>query len=75
MKTTKTIMFHTHGIKNYINGQYVCTYTGAELRAYSLSGRGGDTTDTFSPHDAGNEVIALAEQIKAERAIMAMETK
>lgn len=32
-----------------------------------------DTQDTRTPHDAGNEIIRLAERIKAERAVATME--
>jgi len=50
--------------------------TMGEIIAYTwmrdIKGWGMTNTDTRSMHDAGNEVIALAERIKAERAIVAM---
>jgi hypothetical protein len=50
--------------------------TTGELIAYSwmmvVKGWGLDTTDKRSVHDAGNEVILLAERIKAERSTVAM---
>ena len=51
-------------------------YTRSEMNAKLLMGKGiNDTASTYTPHDAGNEIIALAEQIKAERAVAAMEKK
>jgi hypothetical protein len=51
-------------------------FVSGELIAYGwmrdLEGWGMTNTDDRSFHDAGNKVIALAEQIKAERAVSAM---
>ncbi len=75
MKTVKTIMFHPHGDRTYINGRFVCANTNSEYQAYILIGRGiCHTNSSYTPHDAGNEIIELAERIKSERAIMAMES-
>lgn len=52
------------------------TYTISEMEAQRLIGKGFSSTDSkYTAHDAGNEVIALAEQIKAERAVIAMELR
>ena len=69
MTYTTRITFAEHGLR-YSTGQ---VYTCGELRAFLLIGGGSATDSIYSPHQAGNEIIALAEQIKAERAIMAME--
>ena len=49
----------------------------AEWTAYQwmarLEGWGFSTNDTRSIHEAGNKVIKLAEQIKAERAVAGMQ--
>ena len=63
------ITFAEHGLR-YSTGQ---VYSCGELRAFLLIGSGSGSDSIYSPHHAGNEIIALAEQIKAERAIMAME--
>ena len=54
--------------------------TWGEIQAWRMLGRLGEhggytTTDPsaqMTPHEAGNKIIALAEQIKAERAVVAM---
>jgi hypothetical protein len=69
MITQLTIRQTSQGLE-YSTGQ---RYTHGELKAYQLLGCGSSTDSKQGPHDAGNEIIALAEQIKAERAIMAME--
>lgn len=49
-------------------------FTWSEHEAQRLTGKGLYCTDSnYTPHDAGNEIIELAERIKSERAIMAME--
>ena len=51
-------------------------YTLAECTAYEwmrrVFGWGMSTGDERDMHDAGNEVIRMAEQIKAERAVSGM---
>ena len=49
------------------------TYTISEIRAHSLLHPGICTTDIIDYHKSGNELIELAERIKSERAIAAME--
>jgi hypothetical protein len=44
----------------------------SEMVAMNLIGAPTSTDSEFSLHDAGNEIIALAERIKAERAVVAM---
>ena len=52
-------------------------YTHGEFEAYQLlllSGRYSlNTTSLQNPQGAGNEIIRLAEQIKAERAVAGMQ--
>lgn len=49
----------------------ICTKS--EIEAYMLvSDDGSASISTFDVHKAGNKIIALAEQIKAERAIVSM---
>ena len=56
-------------------------YTPTELDALHFLGRAGKLINyntTFckeTPHTAGNKIIEMAEQIKAERAVVAMEVK
>ncbi len=49
----------------------------AELTAFEImrkiEGWGMCTDEKRTPHDAGNKIIELAEQIKAERAVAAMQ--
>ena len=48
-------------------------FTKGELKAYAiLHNRESIDTELVDYHDAGNEIIVLAEQIKAERAVIAM---
>ena len=76
MKTITTFQSAPHGTIISRDGKFVATYTNAEIQAQILTGKGMYSTDsTYTPHDAGNEIIELAERIKAERAIMAMEQK
>lgn len=50
------------------------TFTPGELEAMRILGMGGMlTANGTSPHEDGNTIIALAEQIKAERAVCGME--
>ena len=49
------------------------TYTESEIRAHGLLHHGAFTTDIIDYHQAANELIELAERIKSERAIAAME--
>jgi len=57
------------------------TYTKHEILAFQMLGVVNLIPNFFTtfcdvtPHDAGNKIIALAEQIKAERAVSAMEVK
>ena len=67
--TIQRINFYEHGLR-CSTGQ---VYTYSEIEAMNLIGWPSATDSKFTPHDAGNQVIALAEQIKAERAIMTME--
>lgn len=73
MKTTTRINFYPEGNTITRNGRFLAAYTNAEYQAQLLTGKGINSTDsTYTPHDAGNEIIELAERIKSERAIMAM---
>ena len=73
MKTITRINFTPEGDVITRNGRFVAAYTNAEYAAQLLTRKGlTQTHPTYTPHDAGNEIIALAEQIKSERAIMAM---
>jgi hypothetical protein len=51
-------------------------YTHSEIKAYLILMQVGQipmaTNNTHTPHSAGNYIIALAEAIKAERAVVAM---
>ena len=53
------------------------TWTWADMDAYYLmkraEGWGSCTLDTRRPTDAGNEIIALASRIQAERSAAAMQ--
>ena len=54
-------------------------YTAAEMEAYRILGLVGylfNYNTTFckeTPHSAGNKLIEIAERIKAERSVVAME--
>ena len=73
MKTVNQIIFVPHGVRWSINNVHVDNYTYSELEAQMLLGIGINSTEsTYTPHDAGNDIIELAERIKADRAIMAM---
>jgi hypothetical protein len=48
-------------------------FTRSELEAYAVLHGISGTTDLIDFHKAGNEIILLAERIKADRAISAME--
>ena len=73
MKIIKRIVFVPHGIRCSVNNVHIDSYTDSELQAQILLGIGMNSTDsTYTPHNAGNDVIELAERIKADRAIMAM---
>ena len=73
MKTIHRIKLVPHGVHCSTNGCYSDSYTNSEIQAQMLLGKGISSTDsTYTPHDAGNEIIELAELIKSERAIMAM---
>uniref|UniRef100_A0A6M3LVM2 Uncharacterized protein n=1 Tax=viral metagenome TaxID=1070528 RepID=A0A6M3LVM2_9ZZZZ len=54
-------------------------YTPTELTAYEIMGRSGlfpmgyNTTSPMNIHEAANRFIEIAERIKAERAVCAME--
>lgn len=56
-------------------------YTKTELYAIQVLGAAGQIRDYFTtfckvdPHEAGNRLIEIAERIKAERAVAAMEEK
>jgi hypothetical protein len=55
-------------------------FTKTEVIAVNLLGQAGmlpgyNTTNCPDPHTAGNKIIELAEQIKAERAVATMEAK
>ena len=50
------------------------TYLISEIQAYAiLHPDGQTTTEPADYHEAGNQIIAFAERIKAERAVAAME--
>jgi hypothetical protein len=70
MEASLRINFFEHGLR-LSTGH---AYTNSEFRAMSLLGFPACSDSAFSPHEAGNEIIALAEQIKAERAIMMLES-
>jgi len=73
MKTTIRYNFVAGGTKITVNDRFAAAYTNAEYAAQVLFRKGMMCTDsTYTPHDAGNEIIELAERIKSERAIMAM---
>lgn len=73
MATITQILFHPHGTKTFVNGKFFDAYTDGEYQAQSLTRLGlSETHSKYTPHDAGNEIIQLAERIKSERAIMAM---
>ncbi len=73
MKVVTHIEFMPHGTTISRDGRVLATYTWAECQAQNLLGIGlYSTNSTYTPHDAGNEIIELAERIKSERAIIAM---
>ncbi len=72
MKTKQRIAFVPHGIRWSVNGVHIDSYTNSESRAMALVHTRTSTDDPYTPHDAGNEIIELAERIKSERAIMGM---
>lgn len=47
-------------------------FTNSEFLAYKLIDDDIQTTENSKIHEAANKIILLAEQIKAERAIVAM---
>jgi hypothetical protein len=71
----RTVNVTNHGLGVVYKDSRLGTtaYTCAEFNAYALLGCGGATDDPRTPHTAGNEIIALAEKIKAERAAMTLD--
>ena len=57
------------------NETYIEQYTWSEIKAHLLLCGSGGGAEPTNFHKAANEIIALAEQIKAERAIVAMKKK
>lgn len=47
-------------------------YTKSEFTAYQLLSRFYNLTEITDMHEAGNRIIILAEKIKAERAVLAI---
>ncbi len=60
-----------------INGENNMLYTQSEVEAWVFLEKAGlismNTNNSEAFHDAGNKIIELAEKIKAERAVYAME--
>jgi len=51
-------------------------FTNSELTAFApLNPAGFNTTEPVNFHECGDQIIILAEKIKAERAVCAMEDK